>query len=85
MMHVITPTGAIRARWSVLMVLIAALLIGLLSIGYTAYQQRQADQRWCPLLALVDQPARPPAQTPEAAQARQTLHKLRHDLGCKGA
>lgn len=67
------------------MVLIVAVLLCLLSIGYTAYVQRQADQRWCPLLALVDQPNRPPAQTPEAAQGRVTLHKLRHDLGCKGA
>lgn len=83
--RLLTPTGAFRAWWSVAMVLIVAILIGLLSIGYTAYQQRQADQRWCPLLALVDQPNRPPAQTAEAAQGRVELHKLRHDLGCKGA
>lgn len=83
--RVLTPTGAFRAWWSLLMVLVAAILIALFSIGYTAYQQHKADQRWCPLLSIVDQPNRPPAQTPEAAQGRQELHKLRHDLGCKGA
>lgn len=83
--RVLTPTGALRAWWSVAMLLIAAIVLALFSAGYTAYQQHKANQRWCPLLSIVDQPARPPAQTPEAAQGRVELHKLRHDLGCKGA
>ena len=83
--RVLTPTGAFRAWWSVVMLLLVAILIAVFSIGYTAYEQRQSDQRWCPLLSIVDQPNRPPAQTPEAAQGRLELHRLRHDLGCKGA
>lgn len=84
-MPVTTPTGAFRASWAVAMILTVAVLVSALGIFYTAHVQRESDQRWCPLLALVDQPNRPTAQTPEAAKARIVLHKLRHDLGCKGA
>ncbi|MFC5744844.1 hypothetical protein [Actinomadura rugatobispora] len=40
-----TPTGALRARWSVLMVLVTAVLITLANVAFTSYVQRQGDQR----------------------------------------
>jgi hypothetical protein len=84
-MRALTETGALRAWWAIFMVLVAAVLIAAAGVAYTARAQRESDQRWCPLLSIIDQPSRPPAQTPEAAQGRVELHKLRHDLGCKGA
>lgn len=44
-MSVFTPTGAIRARWSLLMVLVTAVLVGVGNVGYTNHVQQQANQR----------------------------------------
>jgi uncharacterized membrane protein YebE (DUF533 family) len=44
-MTVLTETGAFRARWSVLMVVVVAVVVGLGNVAYTNYVQRQADQR----------------------------------------
>ncbi len=93
-MNVRTQTGALTARWSILMVLTVAILVGGAGIYYTTIVQRQtikrteqlqrqSDQRWCPLLILADRPnpARPP-QTPDEVEARRVLHQLRLNLRC---
>src|SRR5690349_6766774 len=42
---VLTPTGAIRARWAVLMVLATAVLLVIGNVAYTGYVQHRADVR----------------------------------------
>jgi cell division protein FtsL len=93
-MHgMLTSTGAIRARWAVLMVLVAAVLVGAGNVAYTSYVQRQtdvrqeharreADQRWCALMAKLDQPEQP-ATTERGRAIQQQIHQLRRDLGCE--
>lgn len=78
----LTKTGAIRAWWSLLMVLVAAVVVGVACITYTSHVQQQSDARFCPVLILSDRPAVRPPQTPDEVKARQALHKLRLDLGC---
>ena len=41
----LTTTGALRALWAVLMVLVAAVLVGVGNVAYTNYVQRQGEQR----------------------------------------
>lgn len=91
-MGVLTPTGAVRAWWSVLMVVVSAVGIAAGGVAYTNRVQRQADerqqearrvadQRWCDLLATLDQPS--PAPTTERGQELQRqVRQLRVDLGC---
>ncbi|MGI5423049.1 hypothetical protein [Actinomadura luteofluorescens] len=92
-MNVFTPTGALRARWAVLMVLVAALLVGAANVVYTGYVQRQgsaeqeqarreAERRWCPLLATLDQPD-VPATTERGRVVQRQIHQLRTETGCE--
>jgi hypothetical protein len=82
-LNIFTQTGALRARWAVLVVLVVAIAISVVNVAYTGHLQRQSDQRWCPLLIIADRPnpARP-AQTPDEIEARRVLHQLRLDLRC---
>ncbi|MFC9973530.1 hypothetical protein ACFVH6_21815 [Spirillospora sp. NPDC127200] len=92
MNRILTPTGAIRATWAVLMVLVSALLVAGACIVYTGHvareterrqeQERQeADRRWCSLLTRLDQP-QTPATTERGAAIQRDIHQLRGDLGC---
>lgn len=83
-MSMLTPTGAIRAWWAIAMVLITAVVLVAVNVTYTAHAQRDADRRWCSLLASLDQPD-VPATTQRGRQVQQQIHQLRHDLGCEGA
>lgn len=78
-----TPTGALRAWWSLFIVLVTAVLIAVAGIMYTTHVQRQSDRRWCDLLATLDQPGEP-AATERGRQIQQELRQLRRDLGCSG-
>lgn len=91
--RVLTTTGALRARWAVLMVLVSALLVAGACVLYTGHVQRQADQRqdherreddrrWCALLAKLDQPGQP-ATTERGRAIQRDIHQLRRDLGCE--
>lgn len=82
MNRVLTQTGAIRARWAVLMVLATAVVIAGASIIYTNHAQRESDHRWCALLASLDQPD-VPATTERGRQVQKQIHDLRRDLGCE--
>jgi hypothetical protein len=83
MSHMLTPTGAFRAWWSVLMVLAAAIAVGTACVVYTQHMQHQADRRWCDLLSTLDQPQAPPT-TDRGLVIQRKLHHLRGDLGCGG-
>lgn len=93
MSRVLTPTGALRARWAVLMVLVTAVLLVAGNVTYTSYVQRQADvrqqqarrdsdRRWCALMTKLDQPDQP-ATTERGRAIQQQIHQLRRDLGCE--
>ncbi|HEY9367007.1 hypothetical protein [Streptomyces sp.] len=92
-MGVFTPTGALRARWAVLMVLVAAVLVGAANVVYTGHVQQQserrqeqarqeAERRWCPLLATLDQPG-VPATTERGRVVQEQIHQLRIETGCE--
>lgn len=91
-MNVFTPTGALRARWAVLMVLASAVLIAFANVAYTRHVAEQADhrqaelrheqdRRWCPLLVSLDQPD-VPATTDRGRAIQQQIHELRIETGC---
>lgn len=86
-MSLLTSTGALRAWWAVLMVLIAAIAVAGIGIVYTNRVQHESDQRWCALLATIDQPqpGAPPPNTERGRQIQQQIHALRRELGCGGA
>lgn len=76
-----TPTGALRAWWSLFIVLVTAALIAVAGIVYTTHVQRQSDRRWCSLLESLDQPD-VPATTERGRRVQEQIHVLRRDLGC---
>ncbi|HEX6969484.1 MAG TPA: hypothetical protein VF174_11840 [Micromonosporaceae bacterium] len=76
-----TPADAGRAWWSVLIVVIAAVAVAVAGVAYTGYAQRRADQRWCDLLATLDQPAEPPT-TQRGREIQREVHDLLRDLDC---
>ncbi|TYK45142.1 hypothetical protein [Actinomadura decatromicini] len=80
-MSVLTQTGAFRAWWSLVIVLVVAVFIAGSSVFYTNREQRQSDQRWCALLASLDQP-QAPATTERGRVIQAQIHELRVDLGC---
>lgn len=77
-----TPTGALRARYSILVVLITAIVISVAGVFYTNYVQRQSDQRWCALLATIDAPEAPPT-TERGRRVQAQIHGLVRDFNCK--
>lgn len=77
----LTKTGAIRAWWSLLMVLLMAIAVGVACVGYTQHAQRQSDQRWCDLMTTLDQP-QVPATSQRGRAVQQQIHQLRSELGC---
>lgn len=89
---VLTDTGALRARWAVLMVLASSVLITFANIAYTRHVaeqgdqrqtelRREQDQRWCPLLGSLDQPE-VPATTERGRAVQRQIHELRIETGC---
>ena len=81
--RVLTQTGAVRAWWSLFMVLLAAVLVAAACVMYTNREQQQADRRWCELLTTLDNPTAPPPETPRGAEIQQEVRQLRADLGCE--
>lgn len=84
--HILTPTGAIRAWASTLMLILGFGLALGLTIGYVAETRRQDDARMCRLLdvLLAPQPSTPP-QTPQEQRSRAVAKAMRdyyHELGC---
>jgi hypothetical protein len=73
-----------RRGYALLMVVasVAALLaVVVANAAYTSHVQRQADRRWCSLLASLDSP-QAPATTERGLVLQVQMHKLRTDLGC---
>lgn len=83
-MPIFTSTGALRARWAMFMVLVAALLVAAACIVYTNRVQRESDQKWCDVMTTLDTQTTP-ATTPQAMDFRRKIHRLRLGLGCGGS
>lgn len=81
-MHLLTPTGALKARWAVLMVLLSAVLVTGSGIFYTYHVQRQADRRWCALLR-IQAADNPPPSTDRGRASQRESKRLLLQLGCE--
>jgi hypothetical protein len=82
-MPILTETGALRAWYALLMVLLAAALLVVVNIAYTAYAQEENNRKWCDVMTTLDT-QNTPATTPQAVDFRRKIHKLRLGLGCGG-
>jgi hypothetical protein len=83
-----------RAWYSVLVILVGAVLLGFTNAAYTNYVQHQSEQRfnravqmsqqrWCDLLNSLDHPE-VPSTTDRGRQIQHQIHELRLGLGCGG-
>ena len=89
--RVFTPTGALRA-WATTVMLIAGFGLALgLTIGYVRKVDAEAERRnversreICGLIVLIDDrnQALPAAADPDTAAFRVELHRYRSALGC---
>lgn len=82
-MPILTQTGALRAWWALLMILVAAVLAAGACVLYTQHVQQESNRKWCALLTSLDQPEVPPT-TERGRQVQQQIHDLRLGLGCGG-
>lgn len=82
-MSATTPAPALRARWSVLTVLITAVLVSGASLLYSGWQQRENNRKWCDVMTTLDR-QNTPATTPQSVDFRRKIHKLTIGLGCGG-
>lgn len=83
MSRLVTPTGAMRAWWAVMVSILSLGAAVGLSIGYTARAVHKSDQQWCDLLRGIDNPL--PSNSPATERARKfagTVHRLRVGKGC---
>lgn len=89
--HVLTPTGAVRA-WATVVMLILGFGLALgLTVGYVTKVDRQAERRnversreICGIIRLIDDrnQSLPPAPDKDTADFRSELHRYRLALGC---
>lgn len=77
----LTPTGALRAPWAVLMILVTGVMIAVGGIMYTTHNQRVADRRWCELLRALSNPT-PQPDTPRGRDLLSEYRRLHREFGC---
>ncbi len=80
--YLITSSGALRAWWSLVALVLACILAVGVSTVYTVYYVHKLDQRWCRLLTTLDEPGGPPPTTERGLRVQQQIHELRRQLGC---
>lgn len=73
-----TDSGALRARYDALILLVTTILLAAGGYGYTRHVQRESDQRWCALVSTLDQ------RGYDDPRLQQQIHELRMRLGCGG-
>lgn len=91
LINIFTPTGAMRA-WATVLMLILGFGLGLgFTIAYVDKVDRDAEARnvqrsreICGLIRLIDDRNQklPPATDPDTASFRAELHRYRQALGC---
>ena len=89
--RVLTPTGAIRAWPTAIMLILGVGLALGLTIAYVDKVDRAAERRnversrdWCRIIVMLDDRNQtlPPAQDQQTADFRAALHDLRISKGC---
>lgn len=80
---ILTPTGAVRAGWTGVMVIVAVFIAVGLSIGFTLRQREDDNRTWCELLPILDTPV--PTPSPGASQGplavrEQQIARAIHDV-----
>lgn len=79
--RVITPTGALRAWWAVLMVMVAAGLTAGACIAFTVHTERETARQSCGLLVILDKPL-PPTAPQRSREILREIHAWRVRAGC---
>lgn len=77
----LTATGALRAWYSIAVVLLASVLVAIGCVLYTGHTQAAADRRWCQMLALQATPS-PSPSTPRGVTIQTEARRLAHAFGC---
>ena len=88
-----TPTGAIRAVWTLVLIAVVFAVLLALSIGYTNHVQHQSDQQnrmalqkseqvWCGILLLILHT--PTVPNPVQLEFRTQMAILARSYGCSG-
>lgn len=76
-------TPLIRLWYAVIALVVSCLVIAGISVQYSNYVDRKSNQRWCELLATMDDAykANPP-RTDAGQRMAAELRRLRVDFGC---
>lgn len=77
-----TPTGALRAWYSILVVLVGAIVVSAAGVVYTNHVQREADRRWCGLFAILENPGAPPT-TERGRLSQEKFRELVKQFDCQ--
>ncbi|GAA0970551.1 MULTISPECIES: hypothetical protein [Actinocorallia] len=77
----LTVTGALRAWYSIGIVVLTAILVMIGSVVYTSHQQQRSDRRWCAMLAIQASPS-PPPSTPRGSSTQAEAARLADAFGC---
>ncbi len=67
--------------WSALSIAASLVLLMAFTVGWTGYQQKVADRRWCSLLATLGTQSPPPTTERGRVIARQ-VSQLRRSFEC---
>jgi hypothetical protein len=78
--HFVTPTGALRASATMIILLITVGMLAFFTISYVAHGLRKI----CGLIVLIDDrnQAQPPTTDPDTVKFRTELHNYRNSIGC---
>jgi len=77
----LTPTGALRAWYSIGVVLVAAVLVVVMCVVYIGHVQERADRRWCVMLAIQAAES-PEPSTPRGKSTQAEAQRLSQTLDC---
>lgn len=77
----ITPTGALRAWYSIGIVLLTTVGLMIGGILYINDALSDADRRWCAMLAIQAAPS-PSPSTPRGVAAQAEAQRLVEEFGC---
>lgn len=80
---ILTATGAVRAGWTGVIVVVAMFLAIGLSVGFTLNQRAEDNHTWCELLPVLDTPVPTPSDGASPGplnQREQQITRAIHDI-----
>lgn len=76
-------TPMIRLWYAVTALVLSCLVVAGVSVQYANYVDRKSNQRWCELLATLDDAYRAtPPRSPAGKKVASDVVRLRKDFGC---